>query len=383
MADFQPITAYLKDLISSDAADAIDVKTTATVAPARKTHFPSLYTHMTALQSRGVIHDEGSDLEAVIKTYYLHSTDIQKLQIETILKSLRHKQTLLPKHMELEIALRFILNAEKNALHELASPQNFTDPSLHFTNGENAQNYYEIQFGKTREEQFYNYIKLFKMLPSEILRRSKLNADDTKFIDLKWLTRPFIKAYNKIERSPAGLTILNLAGRNLIFLPKNIRKLTALSTLNLKYNNFTKMPHEVCQFTNLTELNMSNNDITELPKHIFKLKNLQTLDLGYNPITKLPPGLGGFIDFTKMSSLHSIKIDSSAEKKFIVLLLRRCSNNSRVSNCIPVYIDLSTDGNTAKTFAEVFIKLLILEFILAFLLVGLTALIIPSSQSRR
>jgi hypothetical protein len=389
MADLQPIIANPQNNLGHIATKAVrtDGISTAKAAPARKIHFSSLYEHMLALQSRSVMHDEGSDLETIIKTYYSHSANALKLKIKAILKSPFPEQSSLPKDMTFEIILRFILSVENTALYELGSPQNYADEKLGFTDGKSAQDYYEIQFGKTREEQFYNYAKLFKMLPSKILRRSKLNETDPHFINLKWLTQSFIDVYNVIEGSDPKLTSLYLARRNLIFLPKNILKLAALNILNLNDSKFTKIPPEIFQLTNLTVLEISHNNVTELPAHIFKLKNLQILNLGHNPIIKLPRDIGGFINFTKLLSLHTIKIDSVLEKKFIVFLPRKCTNDSRVSNCIPCYIDFSVDGNTVKVFAEVFLKYLILLFICAFppvtLIVLIDALITAPSRSRR
>ncbi len=80
------------------------------------------------------------------------------------------------------------------------------------------------------------------------------------------------------------ITTLNVSNNNLTgALPAEIRKLTNLEVLIASDNSLTGIPAEIGQLSKLKQAVFSNNDISGLPLEIGNLKNLETLDLRGNP----------------------------------------------------------------------------------------------------
>ena len=100
----------------------------------------------------------------------------------------------------------------------------------------------------------------------------------------------------------SGLTRLVLESNQLTTLPSGIFDgLTALTWLDLGPNRFTTLPSDIFDgLTALSNLDLSNNRFTTLPSDIFDgLTALRTLALHFNQLTTLPMGI-----FAELSSLN-------------------------------------------------------------------------------
>jgi Leucine-rich repeat (LRR) protein len=92
-----------------------------------------------------------------------------------------------------------------------------------------------------------------------------------------------------------GVT-LDLSGRGLTEVPKDIFTRIDVERLNLSRNNLTgSLPAEVRHLENLRVLDLSYNKFTGVPAEVGQLSKLQVLDLSYNNLTGLPNELGALI----------------------------------------------------------------------------------------
>jgi hypothetical protein len=154
---------------------------------------------------------------------------------------------------------------------ELDALQGLREACLHDTNGltfpegKNAAWLYDFQMGRIDNEgnpidnpdqvEIIRIVKMYNMLPSELLARSTLDEDQPDFINMKWLNQAFIDAYNEIEAiDPARDGDLQLRDGGLIAVPANIGKLTALVGLDLSNNNLSTLPPELGQLKALVLL---------------------------------------------------------------------------------------------------------------------------------
>jgi Leucine-rich repeat (LRR) protein len=85
---------------------------------------------------------------------------------------------------------------------------------------------------------------------------------------------------------------LNLQGKNITVLPKDIGQLTALTALRLDSNGITSLPPEIGNCTALLLLSVAQNGLTGLPSEIGKLKALTNLNLTQNSLASLPDLIG-------------------------------------------------------------------------------------------
>lgn len=89
-----------------------------------------------------------------------------------------------------------------------------------------------------------------------------------------------------------NLTMLNLYGTKIRYLPFSITELKNLKNLNLSGTEITTLPEFIRELKNLENLNLSGTEITTLPEFIGKLKNLKSLYLSNTKITTLPESIG-------------------------------------------------------------------------------------------
>ena len=87
------------------------------------------------------------------------------------------------------------------------------------------------------------------------------------------------------------LKFLNLAGCELVDLPKQVTQLPNLTGLGLVGNNLTTLPRELSQRPALKALYLAGNGFKSLPPVIEKLLALRELSLFGNQISKVPAGI--------------------------------------------------------------------------------------------
>ena len=248
---------------------------------------PSLYTNMLGIQSRTVSQNEYLGLEAVVSSYFKHANNEQKAQIKSFLGNQLIHADHIPKEINLEIVLRFILEAETKALIDLADPDHFAQASLNYPADGDSIFYYQEQFGQTAEEQFSRICKMYNMLPSELLKRSNLMPYpyNKQFINMRWLNQAFIDTYKGIERLNTKSSVLVLMSKGLIAVPANIGRLTDLKLLYISDNQLTTLPPEIGNLKALEVLDIKRNKVTALPPEIENLTALKSLNLILNPLS--------------------------------------------------------------------------------------------------
>jgi internalin A len=89
-----------------------------------------------------------------------------------------------------------------------------------------------------------------------------------------------------------NFTSLNLSGKEIQCLPKEIGRLTGLHALDLGYNPLKTLPPDIGNLRNLTSLILSWCRIEYLPPEIGQLECLELLDLGGNRLSRLPEEIG-------------------------------------------------------------------------------------------
>lgn len=97
---------------------------------------------------------------------------------------------------------------------------------------------------------------------------------------------------------------LNLSGKQLSTLPKDVLLLKRLYQIILDNNKFTTIPQELSTLPNLYEIDMSNNNISEVPTYIIEFKPLQRLDIQNNKLTTLP-------DMSELKNLNYLDISGN------------------------------------------------------------------------
>jgi len=118
-----------------------------------------------------------------------------------------------------------------------------------------------------------------KMLPREIEELSQL---ETLKINTHLVFLP--KEVGKLTK----LKVLDLRQNQLSSLPKEIEKLTQLEILVLNDNKLLSLPREIEKLTQLEELYLDENDLSSLPKEIGRLTQLEVLRVWNNKLTFLP-----------------------------------------------------------------------------------------------
>ncbi|MEH2117199.1 COR domain-containing protein [Nostoc sp.] len=101
------------------------------------------------------------------------------------------------------------------------------------------------------------------------------------------------------------VTELDLSGKGLTTLPREIVQLTNLRSLNLYGNQLSSLPPEIGQLTNLRSLDLSSNQLSSLPPEIVQLTNLQTLKLSGNQLSSLPP------EFRQLTNLQTLNLSGN------------------------------------------------------------------------
>jgi Leucine-rich repeat (LRR) protein len=122
------------------------------------------------------------------------------------------------------------------------------------------------------------------------------NLDSTGRVgSFNLLKRQVITMPSEIGRLTA-LTFIELSFNQLASLPQEIGQLVFLKSLFLEYNQLTEIPAETGQMDSLGHLNLAANQLESLPKEIGELSSLEYLVLSYNQLTSLPPETGQLTD---------------------------------------------------------------------------------------
>jgi|GEM_PF-4512623 len=106
-----------------------------------------------------------------------------------------------------------------------------------------------------------------------------------------------------------GLKSLDLHGKELKVIPREIRYFKGLEELYLYNNQIQVLPPDLFELINLTTLHLSNNRILEVPAHIESLRHLKYLHLVNNRISSIPVELCG-LQFLYSLHLNTNKISS-------------------------------------------------------------------------
>jgi len=86
---------------------------------------------------------------------------------------------------------------------------------------------------------------------------------------------------------------IDVSGKKLSILPKEILKQTRAKKLILSYNNFTSLPSEIGELSNLEELYVDHNLLEgALPAEIRKMPRLRILNASNNHLTGIPAEIG-------------------------------------------------------------------------------------------
>ena len=124
----------------------------------------------------------------------------------------------------------------------------------------------------------------------EVLPKDK--SEKEKYIICHELNKLLKYFDNKITISEIfSLQTMNLYGKQLQKIPKELSQLTNLQELYLGSNQIKEIPKELSQLTNLQRLYLDNNQIKEIPKELSQLTNLQYLYSYNNQIKEIPKEL--------------------------------------------------------------------------------------------
>lgn len=106
--------------------------------------------------------------------------------------------------------------------------------------------------------------------------------------------------------------VLDLSGKGLTSLSKDVTNRIDVEVLNLSNNQLTELPPEIGNMEKLEEINVENNRLTSLPAEIGKLNMLKKADFSNNRLTALPLELGNLIgvQYLNLSGYDSSKADA-------------------------------------------------------------------------
>lgn len=129
-----------------------------------------------------------------------------------------------------------------------------------------------------------------------------LDAVVSKYTDLS-LEEQAAKLREHLQQDPAvgKLSMLDLSGKGLKELPKEIGLFKNLTHLSLDNNNLTSLPDEICTLTALEELFIQNNELAALPASLGDLEQLRILAAPDNKLTALPDSIENLAQLTELN----------------------------------------------------------------------------------
>ena len=167
-----------------------------------------------------------------------------------------------------------------------------------------------------------NYV--FKSLDEALLKIEKV-----EYLDLSG------KKLNEIPKEVYSLFHLKkpILNRNKIsVISSEIKQLKNLVHLELSRNRFTSFPLELTSLKNLKILVLSRNHITAIPKEVTNLKKLENLDLWSNKIGNLPDEISQ-LKKLKYLDLRVDPLNDKVQRKIIGLLPHTKVHFSKPCNC--------------------------------------------------
>ena len=99
-----------------------------------------------------------------------------------------------------------------------------------------------------------------------------------------------------IDRPFTQITSLNLSGKGLLEIPKEVFECTNLRKLNLSSNEISRIPLNIQKLRKLEVLDIANNKLSQLQSGIFKLKKLKRLVLANNDIKSIPTQISNLLE---------------------------------------------------------------------------------------
>lgn len=160
----------------------------------------------------------------------------------------------------------------------------------------NYQIYEKYQLG------YYDYLELRKNLLT-----NKHNIRQSDLLHFLYMSEYLLFIPPEIKYLSA-IVQLQLSELHLSTLPPELFTLTTLVSLSLDKNNLTAISPEIKYLVNLQRLYLNYNDLRTLPSEIADLPNLKKLDVSSNPNLKvIPPGI------LSMPSLQVISTCSDKE----------------------------------------------------------------------
>jgi internalin A len=125
---------------------------------------------------------------------------------------------------------------------------------------------------------------------------------------------------------------LDLANKQLYFIPAQIGELTNLRTLSLSNNQLRNLPGEMGHLTNLKTLYINSNQLKKLPVEIGKLTNLNTLSLYSNKLESLPVEIGCLLNLSSLSLGHNELTNIPSEIGKLIKVNSLYLNNNQLIN---------------------------------------------------
>lgn len=98
---------------------------------------------------------------------------------------------------------------------------------------------------------------------------------------------------------------LDLSGKHIQTLPKEILQMKNLKRLRLNYCNLKALPPVITQLTQLTELELNGNKLTQLPQALGQLKYLEKLSLYDNQLVQLPKAMSQLVNLQELNLGHN------------------------------------------------------------------------------
>lgn len=118
---------------------------------------------------------------------------------------------------------------------------------------------------------------------------------------------------------------MNLSGKGLTEMPKDLLSKTHLVDLDISYNAITgALPAEIRHLKNLKTLRANNNLMTGIPAEIGQLSQIEMLDFSHNHLTGIPHEIGN------LSKLKILDLRGNAISRTDLAVLRNKLSSTEI-----------------------------------------------------